>query len=160
MFQEIKYDPKDSLKDVDRNLEISIDALDRICEEEQVDGQLCYEAVFYIGKIISVYENRDLNIFLSKQFEDIFSAILYSISDIRSELDFKYVKIADYQANKETNINERFTSILVYMLYIMNKLCVKSVEFNLNFSNSKNGLKALFSFISDDKFMKKIIIHL
>jgi hypothetical protein len=114
-----------------------------------------YEAIFYITKVISYKSDLiDFSLFTRLNCENMFGDLLLYLYESNKSYDFRKHKIAINEPNKKCDQNERYISILFYLLDIISIIMCESNHFRYQFQLS-NGLKSLINFIKDKEFVKK-----
>ena len=135
-------------------------ALDYLHDEIKIPSKIFldangYYAMVFIGKTIGYKINcldGNMEVFIEKEFHIFLGDLLYYLSDVKNELDFK-ASINFYNAELLTDLNDKRVAMLTNSLYINNIILLYSSAFSTKFS-LHSGLKAHFSFIKDTEFTK------
>ena len=120
-------------------------------------NETAYDAIVYATKSVVYGSNLiDSKIFIEKNFDSFISKFLFYFFEIRNEINFD--KIIDIQkAETLTDLNERRVCIFNLLLYMVNLICLNSIEFNIRLTQN-DGLKSHLVFLKDEYFVKKHLI--
>lgn len=155
-FSELKFNFNTINPDDHENkINLSLDYLNSLIEKSKniIDDELAYQCLFYIGKTV---KNTKVEIFPKRNSEKIFSHILLELYKVQNKLDFKSFTIDIASPNLNANKNDRRISMLSFLVYIINKVAPKSVNFCINFPKH-DGLKAFLLFLSNESFIKNTL---
>ena len=143
---------------VNRNIGSALDYLNEFQDAVLlINDQEAYEALFYIAKKLArSMLVVDLNLLVEKNCCELYSKLLLYLNFISSKLDFSKDVVVLDNANTNTTLDERRTSIfgcITYSIYmILNKLM--DCKFANRFQNN-HGIDSLILFLKDTDFLNR-----